>query len=103
MNQMNEQMPSQIPHHQLSPGDVLRWQCSRFPEVVHRWRISGVYSGGVGQESLIEAESLTHTPGWTGPDCDHRVVFIPEPLVRQCVIEDVGDKFGLPSARRFAQ
>ena len=99
---MTHETTPPIPHHQLGPGDVLRWQCPRFPDVVHRWRVSGVYHGGMGQESLIEAESLTHTPGWTGPGSDHRVVFIPEPLVRQCVIEDVGDQFGIPSARRFA-
>ncbi len=92
-----------IPHHQLRPGDVLRWQCPDFPHVTHRWRVFGVYIGAMGQESLIECESLTHTPGWTGPGSDHQRVFIPEPLVRQCVIEDVGDKFGVPSARRWAQ
>lgn len=91
-----------IPFHQQAVGDVLRWQCPEFPNVVHRWRIVGIHLGAVGQESLIECESLTHTPGWTGPMEFHPRVFIPEPLTRSLTIEDVGDQFGIPSSRRGA-
>lgn len=92
-----------IPHHQLSPGDVLRWQCPKFPHIVHRWEVFGVYIGAIGQESLVEVECLSHTDGWTGEGCDHRRLFIPEVLVRQCTIEDIGEQFGVLSARRDAQ
>lgn len=94
--------PPPIPHHQLRPYDVLRWQCPAFPQNVHRWRVFGCCHGGMGQESLIECESLTHSPGWTGEGCDHRRVFIPEVLVRSLVIEDVGEQFGLQSSRHGA-
>jgi hypothetical protein len=77
-----------IPHHQLQPGDVLRWQCPTYSNNIHRWRVFGVYLGGLGQESLIECESLTHTPGFTDSLEDHRRVFIPEVLVRSLTIED---------------
>lgn len=103
---MNENAPGatppSIPHHQLRPGDVLRWRCPTYPTNVHRWRVLGCYLGGMGQESLIECESLTHRPGYTGEDSYHPRVFIPEVLVRQCTIEDVGEKFGILSRRRFA-
>lgn len=92
-----------IPHHQLRPGDVLRWQCPRFPHVVHRWEVFGVYLGALGQESLIEVESLTHRDGDTGEGRSHQRLFIPEVLARQCTIEDIGDEFGVPSARRLAK
>jgi hypothetical protein len=97
---MNE-MPA-IPHHQLQPGDVLRWQCPNFPQNVHRWRVLGCHYGALGEESLIECESLTHTPGRTGMMKIHPRVLIPEVLVRSLVIEDVGEQFGLPSPRRGA-
>lgn len=93
-----------IPHHQLRPGDVLRWQCPRFPENVHRWRVHSVCLGALGQESIIEMESLTHTPGHGAEfDMHMPIVAVPEVLVRDLVIEDVGDKFGVPSARRWAK
>ena len=102
MGEVPETTP-EIPHHQLRPGDVLRWQCDTYPHNVHRWRVFTVAIGGMGQEGLIECESLTHRPGYTGDDTYHPRVFIPEVLVRQCTIEDVGDRFGVPSARRFAK
>ena len=91
-----------IPHHQIRPGDILRWQCPKFPQNVHRWRVFGVYIGALGQESLIECESITHTFGVTGPMEYHPRVFIPEVLVRSLTIEDVGEQFGVPSSRRNA-
>ncbi len=97
-----------IPHHQLSPGDVLRWQCPIFPHVVHRWRVLAVCLGGQRAdgrwtESLIEVENVSHQPGITSNGVQASVMAIPEVLTRQCVIEDVGDAFGVPSARRFAK
>lgn len=92
-----------IPHHQLKPGDVLRWQCPTYPQNVHRWRVRSVCIGGMGQESLIEMESLTHTPGYSAEfEAPMPIVVVPEVLVRSLVIEDVGEQFGVPSARRFA-
>lgn len=77
----------------MSPGDVLVWKCPKFPDNVHRWRVVGVHLGGLnddGQwtESLIEMESLTHAPGWTGQWEYHPRVFVPEVLLRDLKIED---------------
>lgn len=93
-----------IPHHQLRPGDVLRWQCPTHPTNVHRWRVHSVCLGAIGQESIIEMESLTHSPG-RGAEFDMplAIVAVPEVLVRSLTIEDVGDQFGVPSSRRGAQ
>ena len=93
-------MTEPIPHHQLQPGDILRWQCPKFPANVHRWRVLGVHLGALGQESLIECESITHSPG--SAEVHHPRVFIPEVLVRALTIEDVGERFGLVSPRRGA-
>lgn len=99
---MSDNIPP-IPHHQLRAGDVLRWQCSKFPTNVHRWRVLSVCLGALGQESLIEMESLTHTPG-IGAEFHVAMptVIVPEVLVRTLTIEDVGEQFGVPSARRYA-
>lgn len=92
-----------IPHHQLRVGDVLRWQCDTYPQNIHRWRVHGIHIGGKREdgmwtESLIECESVTHAPGWTGPMEYHPRVFLPEVLVRSLTIEDVGEQFGLGAA-----
>lgn len=93
-----------IPHHQLRPGDVLRWKCPFYPSNVHRWRVLSVCLGGMGQESLIEMESLTHSPGHSAEfDVPMRVIAVPEVLVRNLTIEDIGDHFGVPSSRRDAK
>jgi hypothetical protein len=93
-----------IPHHQLRPGDVLRWQCPTFPKNVHRWRVLSVCLGGTGQEGLIEMESLTHSPGHGAEfDVAMPIVIVPEVLARALVIEDVGEQFGIASARRGAK
>lgn len=77
----------------MSPGDILRWQCPRFPHVVHRWRVVGVHLGGKDAdgrdtESLIEMESVTHAPGWTGHWEYHPRLFVPEVLVRHLPVEE---------------
>jgi hypothetical protein len=92
-----------IPHHQLRPGDVLRWQCSTYPSNIHRWRVRSVCIGGLGQESLVEMESLTHSPGF-GAEFDFAmpILAVLEVLVRDLTIEDVGEQFGLTSPRRGA-
>jgi len=95
-------MVERIPHHQLQPGDVLRWQCPTYQDNVHRWRVRGVHLGGLGEESLVEMEVISHSHGWTQEEGPHRVVFVPEVLVRSLEIEDVGDQFGVPSSRRGA-
>jgi hypothetical protein len=70
----------------MKPGDILEWQCPKFSHVIHQWRVIGVHLGAEGQESLIEAESITHKPGWTGKWEYHPRVFIPEPLTRELKI-----------------
>ncbi len=94
-------MSESIPHHKLQPGDILRWQCPKFPANVHRWRVLGVHLGAVGQESLIECESVTHGPGHAHA-VPFQYVYIPEVLVRALIIEDIGEQFGLSSPRRGA-
>lgn len=93
-----------IPHYQLQPGDVLRWQCPTYPDNVHRWRVHSVCLGALGQEAIIEMESLTHSPG-RGAEFDMplAIVAVPEVLVRSLTIEDVGDQFGVPSSRMGVQ
>lgn len=71
---------------QLQPGDVLRWQCPNFPENIHRWRVFGVYLGALSEESLIELESLTHSPGFARTR-ERQRVYVPEVLVRSLEIE----------------
>ena len=71
----------------MKPGDILRWECPRFPHVIHQWRVVGVHLGGKDTEgrdteSLVEMESVTHAPGWTGQWEYHPRVFVPEVLVR---------------------
>lgn len=93
--------PPPIPHHQLRPGDILRWQCPVYPANVHRWRVRSCCHGGLGQESLIEMESITHTPGYGAEfPVSMPIVIVPEVLVRNLEIEDVGEQFGLASSRR---
>jgi hypothetical protein len=79
----------------MEVGNILEWRCSRFPHVVHRWRVLGVYLGGLGQESLIEIESLTHKPGEV-PDLSPfglPTLWVPEPLLRNLMV--VNGKGGL--------
>ncbi|MGG5810977.1 hypothetical protein [Falsiroseomonas sp. CW058] len=100
--------PPPIPFRQLQPGDVLRWQCLLFPNVTHRWRVLAVCLGGQQPdgswtESLIEVENVSHASGITSSGVRASVMAIPEVLTRECMIEDVGDYFGLPSARRWAR
>jgi hypothetical protein len=91
-----------IPHHQLEVGDIVRWVSPERPENVHRWRILGIYLGGLREESLVEMECLTHLPGHTAAGRVHPTLVVSEVLVRGLLIEDVGDEFGVPSARRLA-
>lgn len=78
--------------HSMRPGDILVWRCPRFPHVVHKWRVFAVALGGRDQdgrdtESLIEMESITHAPGWTGEWEYHPRAFVPEPLTRHLTLE----------------
>lgn len=99
----NDTTQGTIPHHQLHPGDILRWQCPIYPSNIHRWRVRSVCLGAVGQESLIEMESLTHSPGYGAEfPAAMPIVVVPEVLVRSLVIEDVGEQFGLVSSRQGA-
>lgn len=100
---------ARIPHHQLHPGDVLRWQCPTYPSNVHRWRVHSVCIGGRlpdgrWTESIIEMESLTHAAGHGAEwDMPLQIVAVPEVLVRSLEIEDIGEQFGVPSSRRGAK
>lgn len=64
----------------ISPGDILEWANNMGSP--HRWVVKGVHLGGVGEESLIEMEGLTHKPGWTGQWEFHQILWVPEVLVR---------------------
>jgi len=100
--------PEPIPHHQLRPGDVLRWQCGTYPQNVHRWRVHSVCLGGQlpdgrKTESIIEMESLTHAAGHGAEwDMPLQIVAVPEVLVRNLTIEDPMEAFGMLSPRRGA-
>ena len=61
----------------MNHGDFLKLQD-------HIWRIRGIHLGAVGVESVVEVESVSHKPGWTGKWEAHQMMFIPEILLRQC-------------------
>ena len=71
----------------MKPGDIVEWKCPKFQHVIHRWRVVGVHLEAVGGESLIECESITHKPGWTGEWEFHPRLFIPEVLLRGLPID----------------
>lgn len=75
----------------VKPGDVLVYRCSRFGKI-WRWKVYGCYYGAMGQESLIEMESLTETAGWTGEWEYHPRVFVPEQLTRGMEVEAAHDR-----------
>ena len=72
----------------IEVDDILIWKCPKIPGNIHRWRVVGVHLGGLGtSEELIEMESLTHAPGWTGEWESHPRVFVPEVLTRTLLRE----------------
>jgi hypothetical protein len=77
----------------MKVNDILIWKCPNFPANIHRWRVVGIHLGGLGKngnldsEGLIEMESLTHVPGWTGEWETHPRVFVPEVLTRALLRE----------------
>lgn len=76
----------------MNTGDIIEWQCSKFPDAsVHKWRVVGIHLGGQHKngrwtESLIEMESITHEPGVTGEFEYHPRLWVPEVLVRHLKI-----------------
>lgn len=76
-----------------SPGDMLEWRCPNFPGVSARWRVVSICLGALGQESIIEIASLSHTPG----DVPHLspfplpLLYVPEPLLRGLTIVETAD------------
>jgi len=71
----------------MSPGDIIIWEDPQRMASAHKWRVVGIHLGAVGEESLIEMESLTHKPGNTGEWEWHPRVFVPEVLVRHLKME----------------
>jgi hypothetical protein len=75
----------------MQPGSILVYR-GQNPSMEHRWRVVGVHHGGrdskTGRqtESLVEMESLTHEPGWTGQWEYHPRVFVPWVLVKDLEI-----------------
>jgi hypothetical protein len=65
----------------MKPGDILKKEN-------HLWRVEGVHLGSTGQESVIEVESISHKPAWTGEWEYHPRMFIPEILLRDA--ENIG-------------
>lgn len=65
----------------MQVNDVIEWNETAEP---HRWRVRGIHLGGTGTESLIEIESVSHKPGWTGEWETHQMMFVPECLLRGC-------------------
>lgn len=68
----------------FSPGDIIEWNDGKSEP--HRWRVKGVHLGGVGVESVIEMENVSHKAGWTGEWETHVMMFIPECLLRTCKV-----------------
>lgn len=63
-------------------GDVLIWTCPTHSTNIHRWRVLSICLGAIGQESLIEVESLTHSPGGATDWGMQQRLFVPEVLLR---------------------
>jgi hypothetical protein len=59
----------------MSPGDIIE-RCG------HRWRVRGIHLGGLGVESVVEIENVSHNPAWTGMWETHQLMFVPEVLLR---------------------
>jgi hypothetical protein len=70
----------------MKPGDIIRWQCKRFPHVIHDWVVRGVHLGAVGHESVVEIEGLNLIPARTGEWETHQLMFVPECLLRDLPI-----------------
>jgi hypothetical protein len=63
--------------------DVIEWTCPTFGSK-RRWKILGIHLGALGQESIVEMESVTHRPG----QIPHLspfplpILYVPESLLR---------------------
>jgi hypothetical protein len=68
----------------MKPNDIIEWDDGKSEP--HRWRVNGVHLGGLGTESLIELENVSHKPGWTGEWETHVMMFVPECLLRSCKV-----------------
>ena len=73
-----------FPTTMIEVDDVIEWSDDK--SAPHRWRVRGVHLGGLGIESLIELENVTHKPGWTGQWEYHAMMFVPECLLRTCKV-----------------
>lgn len=69
----------------MKPGDLITWEDPRFGHD-HVWRVRGIHLGGVGQESVIEVENVSHAPAWTERWMVHQIMWIPECLLRNCKV-----------------
>ena len=56
------------------PGDII---IAKYGATEHRYEIHGVHIGAINQENLVEIESLSHQPGWTGKWEYHPRMFVP--------------------------
>ncbi len=65
----------------ISVGDILEWADNMAPP--HRWQVKGIHLGALGQEGLIEMESVTHKAGHTGEWEWHPIIWVPEVLCRR--------------------
>jgi hypothetical protein len=62
------------------PGDLLEYRCPRFGYVT-QWRVVSVCLGALRQESMIEIEPVTNSPGHSTRGTE-RTIWVPEVLVR---------------------
>jgi hypothetical protein len=62
------------------PGDLFEYRCPRWGYVT-QWRVLSVCLGGLRQESLIEIEPVTNTPGHSTRGTE-KSMWVPEPLLR---------------------
>ena len=75
--------PKQRTLTQLKPGDILEWQDERFGHH-RRWRVHGIFLGGLKQESVICLEAIDRSPAWD--EIHLPLMWVPEVLTRQCRI-----------------
>ena len=62
---------------------------------LHQWRVIGIHLGaaapsGRPTESLVELESITHEPGWTGEFEYHPRLWVPEVLLQGAGWQPIG-------------
>jgi hypothetical protein len=81
----------------MKPGDYVIYPTA--DHVTYFWRVSGVYYGGMGQESVVGLQCVTtHAPTAHGDDIEE--MFVPIALVQDHVFEKLAGSGNLRGSAR---